>query len=203
MTKKTITQAILSCHLAVFLILSSLISGWAVEPESVKKISADSQTGPLYKIGPGDLIEILVWKEPDLSRIFSVRIDGWVSIPLLGEVQAAGKSIPELATFLEKRYREVISEPTVSVILNESKSWRYYVIGEVQHSGGYPLDTPITVLQALARSGGFQEWAKTDEIKIFRSENDTVLEFNFKSLTRKNDPHQDIPLRPGDTILVP
>lgn len=158
-----------------------------------------------YIIGPGDSLEILVWKEPELSRSFSVRIDGRISIPLLGDIKVSGETIDGLTKILEKRFQEIVAEPIVSVILQQSKSWRYYVIGKVGGSGEYTIDYPISVLQAISKSGGFSEWAKTDQIKIIRggSGGKQTIVFDYEALTKKNDLGQDILLGPGDIVLVP
>ena len=159
-----------------------------------------------YIIGLGDILEIQVWKEPDLSRVpVPVRIDGRISLPLLGDVDAAGKSIKELTMFMEKKYSEVVTEPAVSVMLIESRSWRYYIVGEIASPGEYNLDYPLTVLQVIARSGGFREWAKKSKISIIRRESgkEVILPFDYDSLVKGQNLDQNIYITPGDTIIVP
>ena len=158
-----------------------------------------------YTISPGDILEISVWKEEDLSKTYSVRMDGHISVPLLGDIEVNNKTIRQLTKDLEEKFKTVITSPTVSIVLIESKSRRFYVIGKVIQSGEYNLDHPITALQALAKCGGFQEWAKTDEIKIVRQQGDKreVISFDYQALAEKGDLKQDLYLQPGDTIIIP
>jgi len=159
-----------------------------------------------YIIGLGDILEVQVWKEPDLSRVpVPVRIDGRISLPLLGDVDAAGKSIKELTMFMEKKYSEMVTEPAVSVMLVESKSWRYYIVGEIASPGEFNLDYPLTVLQVIARSGGFRQWAKKSKISILRREagKEDILPFDYDSVVKGENLNQNIYIAPGDTIIVP
>ncbi len=158
-----------------------------------------------YIIGLGDILEILVWKEPDLSRQVRVRLDGRISLPLTGDVMAAGKSPRELAREIETSLKKYIAEPAASVILTESTSRRYYVIGLVNKPGEFPIDYPITVLQAIARAGGFQEWAKRENIVIVRrtSGQEKLIPFNYETLVKGANLRQNLEVAPGDTIIVP
>ena len=160
---------------------------------------------PEYTIGLGDQLRVLVWKEPDLTIDVSVRVDGQVSLPLLGDVPAAGKTIMGLAADIERRYGEVLSEPAVSVILLQSKSWRYYIIGKIAKPGEYAIDYPVTVLQAIARSGGFLEWAKQEEIEIVRrtGNEEKIIPFDYTAFSSGKNMEQNIVIQPGDTIIVP
>ena len=163
------------------------------------------EPGEAYLIGLGDVLEIQVWNEPDLSRTLNVRLDGFISLPLAGDVAVVGKSIPELTKVLEKRYSDLIEEPTVTVILAESRSRRYYLIGQVAQPGEFPLDYPISLLQAIARGGGFSEWAKKDEVAVFRRQSgkDNMLKFNYDSFVKGKNLEQNFLIEPGDTIVVP
>lgn len=158
-----------------------------------------------YIIGLGDELQIMVWKEPELAQAMSVRIDGRISLPLVGDVQAAGKTIRELKKILEEKYGSMISEPAVSVMLVQSKSWRYYIIGQIKQPGEFPIDFPITVLQAIAKSGGFLEWAKTDRISIIRHEGgkESIVPFNYEALVNGRNLQQNALVKPGDTIIIP
>lgn len=158
-----------------------------------------------YLIGIGDIIEIQVWHEPDLSRTLTVRLDGRISLPLVGDVDVAGKSTSEIDAYLEKKLAELVTEPAVSVILIESRSQRYYVVGQVAQPGEFPIDSPLTLLQVIARSGGFQEWAKRDQIKVFRREagKEKMLEFDYDDFVKGRDLKQNILIAPGDTVIVP
>ena len=158
-----------------------------------------------YVVGLGDQLQIMVWKEPELTRPMTVRIDGRVSLPLVGDVQAAGRTIRDLQKVLEEKYAAVIEEPAVSVMLTQSKSWRYYIIGQIKQPGEFSIDFPITVLQAIARSGGFLEWAKSDRIQIVRHEGDheTIANFNYEALVNGQNLKQNALVQPGDTIIIP
>lgn len=158
-----------------------------------------------YVIGLGDQLQIMVWKEPELSHSTFVRIDGRISLPLVGDVFAAGKTIKEFRGELEGLLGQIVAEPAVSVMLLQSKSWRYYILGQIKQPGEFPIDYPITLLQAIARSGGFMEWAKKDEIKIIRRTDDKeiIVKFNYDSLVKGDNLAQNIILQPGDTVIVP
>lgn len=164
-----------------------------------------AETEKDYLIGVGDVLEIQVWHEPDLSRTLTVRLDGKISLPLAGDVEAVGKSTSDLDQLLEKHFADLVTEPAVSVILLESRSRRYYVIGQIGQPGEFPIDSPLTILQAIARCGGFQEWAKREEIKIIRRINgrDEFLSFNYDTFVSGKNLKQNILIAPGDTIIIP
>ncbi len=166
---------------------------------------AQSSSARQYLIGLGDIIEVQVWKEPDLTKKLTVRLDGRISLPLAGDIMAAGRSPEELAKDIGKKLSAFIEEPAVSVTLEQSTSRRYYVIGQIAKAGEYTIDSPISVLQALARAGGFLEWAKKDKIVISRRQNgrETFLPFDYESLIAGKNPNQNIEIAPGDTIVVP
>jgi len=166
--------------------------------------AAQDAQGP-YRIGLGDVIEVQVWKEPDLSRQVKVRLDGRISLPLVGDIQAAARTPEEVASAVGERLAKYITEPAVSVILVESASRRYYVIGMVNQPGEFPIDYPVTVLQALARAGGFQEWAKKAQIVIVRRSEgrERLLPFNYDAVIKGADLSQNLLIAPGDTIIVP
>jgi polysaccharide biosynthesis/export protein len=174
---------------------------------SLPAIGGEREGAPVgaeYLLGVGDIIEVQVWKEEDLSRTLRVRLDGRITLPLIGDVLAAGKPPRELAAQIEEYYRETLAEPSVTVILNQSNQ-RYYVIGLVQQPGEFALDSHLTVLQALARSGGFQEWAKTSNIIIIRRDaaGEKILPFDYDAMIRRGDLSGHLQLAPGDTIVVP
>ena len=165
----------------------------------------NTTASPLYTIGLGDSLEVHVWREPDISRPVSVRLDGRISLPLIGDVHAEGKTLPGLTKELEKLFSKVIAEPAVSIMLLESKSRRYYTIGKIQTPGEFSLETPTTILQAIARSGGFLEWAKTDEISIIRqgSYGGEILTFDYDGVIKGKNLEQNVYIFPGDIIVIP
>ncbi len=158
-----------------------------------------------YLIGPGDLLQIFVWKEPDLTRDVTVRLDGRITVPLLGDVEAAGRSPQQLGEELAKSLSKFLETPRVTVGVSQATSTRFYVVGLVGKPGDFPLSSRTTVLQGLALAGGFREFAKTENIVIVRQERtgQTVIPVNYKKLEDGKDISQNVLLRPGDTIIVP
>jgi polysaccharide export outer membrane protein len=157
-----------------------------------------------YLIGPSDVLEIIVWKEPDFSREVIVRPDGCITLPLINDVLAAGKTPVQLKEELEKKLAEYIDLPVVTVIVKGMSSKRYYIIGEIVNPGEYPLTKPMTILQALSVAGGFTEWAKKDKVKVIRTENGKreVLIFNYENAAKGKEIN-DFYLKADDIILVP
>jgi polysaccharide export outer membrane protein len=166
-----------------------------------------------YKVGPGDTLKFFVWKEPDLSGDLQVRLDGKVTIPLLGDVEAVSRTTEQLAEEVSKALKKYLSAPQVTVGLVLSASGRFYVLGQVARPGDYPLRGRTTVLQGLALAGGFKEFAKTDSIVVLRQDkgfflpkgrpSETFITVNYKKLEGARDVGENIVLRPGDTVLVP
>jgi polysaccharide export outer membrane protein len=167
--------------------------------------AAAKRPEPLYVIQPNDLLEIFVWKEPDLTRKVLVRPDGRISFPLVQDLQAAGISPPELKERVEQRLSEFLSEPEVTIIVEAIQSYRIYVVGKVQNPGRIDVEKPVTVLQALAIAGGFQEFADGDDMTVVRTygNENLVFEFNYGEVIRGKKPEQNITLRSGDVVVVP
>jgi polysaccharide biosynthesis/export protein len=164
---------------------------------------AQGSATPLdYNIGPADVLQIIVWKEPDLTRDVTVRFDGMVTVPLLGDLPAAGRTPGQLAEALAKGLQRFVDVPRVTVAVSQANSARFFVLGQVQKSGEFPLTGPTTVLQALALAGGFKDFAKTEGIVIVRK-TQAVVPVNYKRIADGKDIAQNISLMPGDTILVP
>ncbi|MFZ5760588.1 MAG: polysaccharide biosynthesis/export family protein [Thermodesulfobacteriota bacterium] len=186
----------LLCGLLVWIVCCNVPPLWGQEGRGDEKD---------YLIGVGDVLEVQVWQEPDLSRTVKVRLDGRISLPLTGDIQAAGKSVEELDRLLEEKIAALVTEPAVSVILVENRSRRYYVVGQVGQPGEFPIEYPLTLLQAIARSGGFQEWAKREEIRVVRRSGDReeLLPFDYDAFVKGKDLDQNIFIAPGDTIIVP
>jgi len=158
-----------------------------------------------YLIGPGDILQIFVWKEPELTRDVMVRIDGRITVALLGDVEAAGRTPQQLGEELAKSLARFLETPRVTVGISQANSTRFFVLGQVFKSGDFPLSGRTTVLQGLALAGGFREFAKTDNIVIIRQEHSgqTIIPVNYKKLEDGKDTSQNVVLRPGDTIVVP
>ena len=160
---------------------------------------------PPYLIGPNDVLNIYVWKEPELTRDVIVMSDGRITFPLIGELMAQGQTVSGLKETITERLKNYLDAPEVTVIVRESRSRRIYTIGKVNSPGPYPLEPNMTVLQALSTAGGFAEWADTKEILIIRrqSEKEVQLRFNYKEFISGKNPKQNIILEPSDTIVVP
>jgi polysaccharide export outer membrane protein len=157
---------------------------------------------PGYLIGVGDGLRITVWKEPDLTLDTTVRLDGMITLPLLGDVAAAGIAPSELARRLVEGLDEFVERPRVTVSVSQATSAHVYVVGQMVKPGEFPLSARMTVLKALALAGGFKEFARPESIVVVRDDQ-SVLPFNYKRVTDGKDVSQNILLAPGDTIVVP
>lgn len=158
-----------------------------------------------YKIGAGDVFKIDVWKEPELSlEAAVVRIDGKITFPLLDDIQATGLTTVELKGVIEKLLSDFVEAPQVTVTLINPGSQRYYILGEVNSTGEYPIDKKLTVLQAFAIAEGFTEWASKKEIILFRREKgkERIIRINYKDIT-KGDFSNNVFIQADDTIVVP
>lgn len=157
---------------------------------------------PEYRIGAGDKLRIEVYKDEQLSQSLQVRPDGKITMPLVGDVAAAGLTPTELRDSVARSLKEYVTNPSVTVIVTEATAARVYVMGEVNSPGPVGMQGPLTALQALARAGGFKDWAKTKSIRILRTTPQGVqtLKFNYKDAVKGADP---VYLRPGDTVVVP
>ena len=157
-----------------------------------------------YRIDVGDVLEINVWKEEEFTRQVFVRLDGRISLPLIGDVMAAGYTPMELARSLEEKIGEIIEEPSVTVLMIATNSRVYYMVGNINSPGAFPLNTPINLLQAIAKAGGLGEWADKDNIMIVRrtSGKDEMIFFDYKKFVKGKDLSQNILIQYGDTIIV-
>jgi polysaccharide biosynthesis/export protein len=159
-----------------------------------------------YVIGNDDRLDINVWKEQELSKTIPVRSDGKISLPLVGEILAAGRTPLQLEADISDRLRSFITAPEVTVIVEQINSKKYNVLGYVSHPGTFPLTLSTTIMDAIAESGGFQEFAKSKNIYILRRNADgtqTRINFNYKDFIKGKNIAQNIKLQPYDTIIVP
>ena len=170
-----------------------------------KTAPTPATTDPAYVIGPEDVLDISVWKEPDVSRVVPVRPDGRISLPLINDVQAAGLSPQQLAGTVTERLRKYLNEPQVTVIVTAINSQRVFVVGEVLRAGAFPMLPGMTVLQALSSAGGFTAFADVKKIHVVRLHDGKHVElpFNYREVLKGDNPGQNIKLEPGDTIVVP
>lgn len=169
--------------------------------------SPDVPAGPTYKIGPGDVLDIDVWQNAELTfKNLPVRPDGKISIPLLNDVQAAGLTAIQLSDNIARGLKKYVKgDPVVTVVVAQVNSQRYYVLGEVAHPGAFPLLPGLTALQAISTAGGFTQFANEKKVYILRESNGQAqkLPFNYKEVVQGKDLQQNIALKPGDTIVIP
>lgn len=154
-----------------------------------------------YQIGPEDLLFIRVWREPDFTLPVAVRPDGKITMPLIGELHAAGQSPMQLTASLKQLLTQYLNNPDVSVFVTEVRSKKFYIDGEMNRPGSFALVTPTSVLEALSRGGGFREFANTKKIRVLRGSD--VLYFNYKDVTKGKHLDQNIAVENGDHIIVP
>lgn len=159
-----------------------------------------------FVIGNDDVLAINVWKEPDISRSVPVRSDGKISLPLVGEVQAAGETPKKLEVEIAERLKNYISEPEVTVMVQQINSQKFNVLGMVSRPGSYVLANSPTVLDAIALAGGFRDFAKQKSIYVLRQNPDgtqTRLPFNYKEVIKGVKPEQNVRLQARDSVVVP
>ena len=159
-----------------------------------------------YLIGPDDVLAVNVWKENELSEELPVRPDGKISLPLIGDVQASGLTPVQLQESIRTRLSIYLVNPTVTVIVKETRSHRFNVVGEVERPGSFVLGQPLRVLDAVALAGGFRDFAKTSGIYVLRLQADGSPQrfpFNYKQVINGRNLGQNIRLQPGDTVVVP
>ena len=174
----------------------------AERPEGV---NPPVKMGKDYVIGPDDVLDMNVWKEQELTRSLQVRPDGKISMPLLGDVQAAGLTPGQLAQNVTDRLKKYLTAPQVTVILTQINSQRVYVMGEVTRPGAYPVLPGMTILQAISSAGGLTPFANGKKIFLMRDENhiQTKYPFSYKEVLDGRKAEENLPVKAGDTIVVP
>ena len=174
--------------------------GQAAE-EQIKKTHDNS-----YVIGNDDVLAINVWKDQDLTRSIPVRSDGKISLPLVGELQAAGRTPLQLEHEIALILKDYLTDPEVTVIVEQINSKKFNILGQVLKPGTYSLSQATTVMDAIATAGGFRDFAKKDDVYILRELPDgseAHLRFNYKSFIKGKNPAQNVKLEPHDTVIVP
>ena len=190
-------------RLAIIVLAASIyFSAIAEEPtkalEAPTPLAVDQEK---YQIGPEDLLFVRVWREPDFTLPVAVRPDGKITMPLIGEVRAAGQSPLQLTADLRQLLTQYLNNPDVSVFVTEVRSKKFYIDGEVNRPGSFALVTPTSVLEALSRSGGFREFANSKKIRVLRG--GKIHHFNYKEVTNGKHLEQNIAVESGDHIIVP
>lgn len=180
-------------------VLSVLLLGGCAH--QTKKVEAPADEP--YRVGREDVLDVSVWRDLDLSRTVPVRPDGFISLPMVGELKAEGKTPNELEAEIREKLKPYVQEPKVTVIVREVNAPRVFVTGEVAHPGAYPMRSRMSVLQAIALAGGFSDFASTGSIMVIRK-NGKGVPVNYADLvTDEDDARESVWLMPGDTIVVP
>jgi polysaccharide export outer membrane protein len=159
-----------------------------------------------YLIGPDDVVQVVVWKNPDLSVTVPVRPDGRISVPLVDDVQAAGLTTDELKLVLSEKLEEFVKNPEVTVIVTSINSKRIYIMGGINNQTSFNLTQDMRVLDAIASAGGFTTFADKDDVKILRRQGGGLVEyrFDYDAFVKGDAPlESNFLLQPGDTIVVP
>jgi len=162
--------------------------------------------GDDFVIGIDDVLAIDVWKEPDLSRKSQVRSDGKISLPLMGEVQAAGRTPLQLEQDIAGKLQNYLAKPKVTVMIEQVNSKKFNILGQVARPGAYPLSLAPTVMDAIATAGGLRDFAKQKNIYVLRhnpSGGESRINFNYKEFIKGVNPAQNVKLEPHDTVVVP
>ena len=184
---------------AVF--LSAALNPVFAESPAINQVASGGE----YEIGPEDLLDISVWKEKDLQKEVLVRPDGWITFPLVGNIEAKGKTALQLQEEITQWLKQYIPNPVVSVSVKKISGYKIFVIGRVNKPGDYIVGRYIDVLQALSLAGGLTPFAEEGNIKIVRKENgkETILRFNYADVKKGRRLEQNITLQSGDVIIVP
>jgi len=161
--------------------------------------------GERFKIGPGDVLEISVWKDDSLQRQIVVPPDRVISYPIIGDIDVTEMNVTKLREVITQKLSEYIPDATVTVLLNQITSLRVYVIGKANNPGVFPIDMETTVLQVLAMAGGLNPFAAADEIVILRQEEGKTIKipFDYEEVSEGKNIEQNIVLKRGDVIVVP
>jgi polysaccharide export outer membrane protein len=196
----------------ILLIGLALVVSCASDIPSVKTLADQQQASEVlgtsndsYLIGPGDVLSVDVWKEPELSKQVTVRLDGNISLPLVNEIKAAGLTCGALRKYLSIRYQDYVESTEVSVTLIESHSKKIYLVGKVNSPGEYVLQKNMTIVQAISLAGGLAEWADAEDIRLIRKINGVERTFrvDYEAIVLGEDLSQNVRLQPDDTIFVP
>ena len=204
MNRHYVLNALISAAIAT----SLLSAAPAPKAASNVRLDATENARPVkkYVIGPGDVLQITVYKEPELSvPSTTVRSDGMISVPLVKEVEAGGLTPGELGVLLTQKLSKLVRDADVTVVVKEIHSEQVFVIGAVKKEGGVNLTSRLTVLQAISAAGGFTDYAKRKKVYVLRNDGrkQSRIAFNYEAVLEGANIEQNILLQPGDTIVVP
>lgn len=169
--------------------------------------AAASEANPVdaYRIGPGDVLYISIWKDQELTRSLPVLPDGTISFPLIGELQAAGRTVAQLKDEVAERIKPFVPDPVLTVSVQQVNSMLVYVVGRANDPGRLMLNSNVTALQAIAMAGGPNAFAKRDDIKILREKDGQtqIFEFPYNDIVKGEELGKNIRLERGDVIVIP
>ncbi len=187
------------------LVVLSLLTAMSLSGAFSRAAEPEASRPEAYLIQPGDVLQIMVWKETDLQSEVVVRPDGGVSFPLSGDLQAAGGTVEALRDALHERLLKYIPDPVVTVLVKIANGNRIYVVGKVNRPGEFPLMRPTDVMQALGLAGGATPFAAVNDIRILRREagQQIVIRFRYDDVVKGRRLEQNVLLRSGDTVVVP
>lgn len=194
--------------LSVVMVSGVFSPGWSLaQTSSLTEVTplSSSQETP-YQIGPQDVLEISVWKDEILSRKVTVRPDGFITFPLIGEVLVEGRTVGDLAKEMDKRLTKFVADPRITISVSEVKSFRIFVIGKVDKPGGFQIGQYTDVMQALSLSGGLTPFAREGSIKVLRrgkQGDQTTFPFDYGEVLKGQNLEQNIVLQRGDVVMVP
>jgi polysaccharide export outer membrane protein len=214
MSKKIFMNIVISAFVFSGIVLAQAGPGNSSQATPPASVNPGQTAGPVtkdhpeenYVIGDGDVLGINVWKEQELTVSIPVRLDGKISLPLIGEVQASGKTPLQLKNDITTKLLAYLSAPDVTVTVQQMNSQKFNILGRVAKPGAYPLSATTTVLDAIAAAGGFLDFAKQKGIYILRKDSNggaRRIPFNYKDVIKGSHPEENIQLRPDDTIVVP
>jgi polysaccharide export outer membrane protein len=184
----------------------SVAKATELPPSSTPASRVSSVSLDTYVIGVGDILDINVWKEPELSHGVPVRPDGMITMPLIGEIKASGLTPVQLQNQLTTALQKVMSEPQVTVMVSSVNSMSFNIMGQVNKPGYYPLLRPLTILDAIALSGGFRDFAKEKKVYLMRAAPDGTQQkykFNYKEVIKGKNMAQNITIQARDTLVIP
>ena len=183
----------------VLILVGILIAATASAAEKMSPLTEKD-----YVIGPGDVLEISVWKEESLTKLLTVLPDGKITYPLIGEVAAGGWTVAQLKKEIETRLARFVPDPVLSVGVQQANSMFIYVIGKVNNPGRFALNDNINVLQALAMAGGLNSFAKRGQVQVFRAKGGKteIYPFDYDEVSDGENLEQNIQLERGDVIVV-
>jgi polysaccharide export outer membrane protein len=206
-----------TAKIALFASIFSCAPGWAQSPGSNLKppestAASDTSKSPSasvrpqeYLVGESDVLNVNVWKEPEVTQTVVVRTDGYISLPLINEVKVSGMTPVQIQDLIATKLKAYMTSPQVTVTVTEIRSKRAFITGEVARPGGYSLNTETSVLQLIAQAGGLTAYAKRENITVLRFENGKQqrLPFRYKEVVQGKNTEQNVALRPGDIVVVP